>query len=269
MSPTLAPRSASRMGRLALAALALVYLSGCGLFGKEEDPTRNWSEQRLYQAGKSALEGGDYEKAIDFYQKLETRYPFGPFAQQAQLESSFAYYKTSEPASAVAAADRFIKLNPQHPNVDYAYYMKGLAQFDQGRGFIDRISPMDPSQRDPGSALASFEDFQELVQRYPNSRYAKDARQRMLYLRNNLARYELHVANYYMRRGAFVAAANRAKYVIENYDEAPAVPEALAVMAKAYKVMGLNDLSAVALRVLILNFPDDPRIAEVESLQLE
>lgn len=254
--------------RIGLLTLICVALAGCGLFGKEFDPTEGWNAQRLYNAGKVALDDGDYAKAVEFYQKLETRYPFGPFAQQAQLESAYAYYKQSEPASAIAAADRFIKLNPQHPHVDYAYYVKGLTQFNQGRGLIDRLAPIDPSQRDPGSALESFEDFAELVRRFPNSRYAKDAQSRMLFLRNNLAKHELHVANYYLRRGAYVAAANRAKYVVENYDRAPAVPEALVLMAKAYRVLGLDELSADAVRVLRLNYPKHPGIAEVETLEL-
>jgi outer membrane protein assembly factor BamD len=255
--------------QLVLVVMLGVGLSGCGgFFDKEEDPTRNWSAQQLYNTGKDSLEEGDFEKAIEFYQKLDTRFPFGPLAQQAQMETAYAYYRSNESASAVAAADRFIKLNPRHPNVDYAYYIKGLARFDQGRGFIDKLSPLDPSQRDPGSALESFQDFSELVTRFPNSRYAKDARSRMLFLRNNLAKHEMHVANYYMRRGAYVAAANRAKYVIENYDQAPSIPEALVLMAKAYKVLGLNELSSDAVRVLKLNHPQHPGITEVEALTL-
>ena len=258
-------RSGLRIGLVLLGCLAM---AGCGLFGKEYDPTENWNAQRLYNAGKLALDDGDYSKAVEFYQKLETRYPFGPFGQQAQLESVYAYYKLSEPASAIAAADRFIKLNPQHPNVDYAYYLKGLTQFDQGRGLVDRLAPIDPSQRDAGSALESFEDFAELARRFPNSRYTKDAQSRMLYLRNNLAKHEMHVANYYMRRGAYVAAANRAKYVVENYDRAPAVPDALVLMAKAYRVLELDELSADAVRVLKLNYPEHAGISEVQKLEL-
>jgi outer membrane protein assembly factor BamD len=251
-----------------LVGVIVVSVSACGLFDKEEDVTRNWSAQRLYSTGKTEFEGGNWPTAIEFYEKLETRYPFNPFTMQAQLETAYAYYKVSEPASSVAAADRFIKLYPQHPSVDYAYYIKGLAQFDQGRGFLDRLSQLDPSQRDPGAALESFEDFSELVRRFPNSRYAKDARTRMLFLRNNLAKHEVHVANYYMRRNAFVAAANRAKYVIENYDRSPAVPEALVIMAKAYRILGLENLSEDAVRVLELNYPDHPGLQEVDTLNL-
>ena len=257
-------------GLRAVAVLFLIVttLSACGLFGKDDDVTRNWSAQRLYSAGKTALNDGDWKTAVEFYEKLETRYPFNPFSRQAQVETAYAFYKLSEPASAVAAAARFIKLNPQHPNVDYAYYIRGLAQFDQGRGFLDRLSSLDASQRDPGAAMQSFEDFSELVRRFPNSRYSKDARNRMLFLRNNLAKHEVHVANYYMRRKAFVAAANRAKYVIENYDTSPAVPDALVIMAKAYRILGLSDLSGDAVRVLKLNYPEHPGLQEVESLKI-
>lgn len=246
--------------------VATVILSGCGFFAEESDPTVGWSAQRLYDAGKAALNQGGYEESLRFYQKLETRYPFGPYATQAQLDSAYAYYKQNEPASSVAAADRFIKLHPQHPNVDYAYYMKGLSQFEQGRGFVDQLLSLDPSERDSGLALQSFEAFGQLVERFPTSKYAEDARKRMLYLRNNLAKHELHVANYYMRREAFVAAANRARFVVENYDTTPSVPDALVIMAKAYKVMQMDDLSSDAVRVLKLNHPEHPGIGEVEAL---
>ncbi|MEW6352859.1 MAG: outer membrane protein assembly factor BamD [Pseudomonadota bacterium] len=244
-------------------------VAGCGLLPEQIDKTKNWSAERLYAEAKDALDSGDYATAIKYFETLEGRYPFGRYAQQAQLEIIYAYYKDQEPASAVAAADRFIKLHPRHPYVDYAYYLKGLANFNQSRGLVERYLPQDPTQRDPGAARQSFQDFAELVKRFPNSKYAKDAALRMTFLRNNLAQYEVNVANYYMKREAFVAAANRAKYVVENYPRTPAVPDALGVMAKAYKIMNLNDLSADALRVLKLNYPDHPAIAEVENLTLK
>lgn len=256
--------SASRL--ITLFWLALWSLGGCSLLPDQIDETEGWSAQRLYSEGKSALEEGDYEGAIKFFERLETRYPFGRLAQQSQLEIAYAYYKFDEPESAIAAADRFIRLYPRHPHVDYAYYLKGLVNFNRGKGLVERFLPTDASERDPGAALSSFNDFSELVKRFPDSRYAQDAAQRMLYLRNNMARYELHVADYYMRRGAYVAAANRARYVIEHYQRAPAVPDALVVMAKAYKILGLNDLSQDALRVLRLNYPENPGIADVENL---
>ncbi|HLA74719.1 MAG TPA: outer membrane protein assembly factor BamD [Gammaproteobacteria bacterium] len=258
-----------RLLKLTVILAFLLAATGCSLLPEQIDTTKNWSAERLYSEAKDSLNSGDYTNAIKYFETLEARYPFGRYAQQAQLEIIYAYYKDQEPASAVAAADRFIKMHPRHPYVDYAYYLKGLANYNQGRGIVERYLPQDPSQRDPGAARQSFQDFSDLVKRFPESKYAKDAAQRMAFLRNNLAQYEINVAAYYMKREAFVAAANRAKYVVENYPRTPAVPDALGIMAKAYKIMGLNDLSADALRVLKLNHPDHPAIAEVENLTLK
>lgn len=247
-------------------AFALVLAAGCASWGKEEDKTRNWSAERLYQEAKLNMENGDYETSIDYYEKLESRFPFGTLAQQAQLDVAYAYYKYDEPASAIAAADRFIKLHPRHPNVDYAYYLKGLVHFSQGRSFFDRFFPRDMSLRDPGAARDAFDAFSELVRRFPNSNYTEDASQRMVYLKNMLAQHEIHIANYYMRRGAYVAAANRARYVVENFQRTPAVPEALVVMAKAYSVMGLDELADDSVRVLRLNYPNHKGISEIGAL---
>lgn len=249
--------------------IALTLVAGCGSWGKEPDRTRDWSAERLYEEAKLNMENGDYETAIDYYQKLESRFPFGMLAQQAQLDIAYAYYKFDEPASAIAAADRFIKLHPRHPNVDYAHYLKGLVHFTQGRSFFDRFFPRDMSLRDPGAARESFDAFAELVRRFPDSKYAKDASQRMVYLKNMLAQHEIHIANYYMRRGAYVAAANRARHVVENFQRTPAVPEALAVMAKAYTVMGLDELAADSVRVLRLNYPNYEGISEIEALSVK
>ena len=248
-------------------ALLALALGGCGAFGDKPDITRDWPVQRLYSEAKAALDGGDYETAIDYYEKLESRYPFGRYAQQAQIDLAYAYWKDEENASAIAAADRFIKLHPRHPSVDYAYYLKGLVNFEQGKSFTDRILPRDMSQRDPGAVRQAFDDFSALVQRFPDSRYAADARQRMLYLKNLLARHEIHVADYYMRRGAYVAAANRARFVVENFQRTPVVPDALVIMAKAYRLMDLDDLSDDTLRVLRLNYPEHAGVAEVESIK--
>ncbi len=246
--------------------LMVALLAGCSSFGKEADVTRDWSPRRLYNSAKTALDGGEYEAAIEFYQKLESRFPFGQYAQQAQMEIVYAYYRFDEPASAIAAADRFIKLHPAHPNVDYVYYIKGLTSFNEGKGIIDRFIPRDDSSRDPGAARASFKVFARLVERFPNSRYAEDASKRLLYLRNNLSRHEVNVAEYYMKRGAYVAAVNRARYVVENYQKTPAMPDALVLMAKAYKLLKLDKLSADALRVLKLNYPEHEGISEVTGL---
>lgn len=250
-------------------SLSVILLSGCAFFGKEEDKTREWTAQRLYNEAKSQMQNGNLETAIDYYEKLESRYPFGVYSQQAQLDVAYAYYKYDEPALAIAAAERFIKLHPRHPIVDYAYYLKGLVYYNEGESLLDRFIPRDRSRRDPGAARQAFDAFSELVRRFPDSRYAEDAAQRMVYLKNTLAQHELHVANYYMRRGAYVAAANRARYVVENYQRTPAVPDALLVMAKAYKVMGLDDLATDAVRVLRHNYPGHEGIAEVENLKVE
>ncbi|MGI0025797.1 MAG: outer membrane protein assembly factor BamD, partial [Nitrososphaera sp.] len=194
------------------------------------------------------------------------RYPFGDFSKQAQLDLAYAYYKTEESASAIAACDRFIKLYPTSPHVDYAYYLKGLANFNQGKGLAQRYLPSDLSQRDPGASLQAFRDFTELTKHFPNSRYIRDVRKRMMYLRNILAQHEVNVANFYLWRGAFLAAANRALYVVENYQQAPAMPEALALLVRAYKALQLEELAADTLRVLERNYPNHPRVVDVNGL---
>jgi outer membrane protein assembly factor BamD len=245
-----------------------MFIAACS-FGDAPDITKDWSAARLYAAAKERLENKDYEQAIDYYEKLEARYPFGPHSQQAQLDIAYAYYRNDEPASAVAAAERFIKLHPRHPNVDYAYYIKGLANYIKTGGMLSRIVTKDYSKRDTGAAIEAFRDFSELTRRFPNSKYAEDAAQRMLFLKNTLAMHEVHVANYYLSRGAYVAAANRARYVVENYQRTPAMPDALVVLAKSYKAMQLPDLSEDAVRVLQLNFPNHPGIQEVAELNVK
>jgi outer membrane protein assembly factor BamD len=255
---------------LALALLAVVsgaLVTGCSIFGEPQDITKDWSATRLYSAAKERLENKDYEKAIEYYEKLEARYPFGPHSQQAQLDIAYAYYKNEQSAAAVAAADRFIKLHPRHPNVDYAYYIKGLANYLKTGGFVARIISKDYSKRDTGAAQEAFRDFSELTRRFPNSKYSVDAAQRMMFLKNTLAMHEVHVARYYMTKGAYVAAANRARYVVENYQRTPAMPDALVVLAKSYKFMQFPGLSRDALRVLELNYPEHPGIQEIADLK--
>lgn len=259
------PPNRLRAGAISL-ALALT-LSACSMFSDPPDITRNWPVQRLYGEAKAALGDGDYETAIDYYEKLESRFPFGRYAQQAQVDLAYAYWKDDQPASSIAAAERFIKLHPRHPNVDYAYYLRGMVNFTEGRNFMDRIIPRDMSLRDPGSVRQAFDDFSELVSRFPESKYSEDARQRMVYLRNVLAQHEVHVAEYYMTRTAFLAAANRARFVVENYQRTDAVPDALAIMARAYAFMDLDDLSQDAVRVLELNFPEHQALVDLRDLK--
>ena len=236
-----------------LVLLLSVALTGCGIFGKEIDPTEGWSAAKLYAEAAAELDSSNYAKAIELYEKLESRYPFGRYAMQAQLDVAYAHYRAEEPEEAIAAAERFIKLYPQNPFVDYAYYLKGIVNYNRSVGFLDRYIPMDASQRDPGSALDAFTDFSVLVERFPDSKYVEDARQRMLYLRNNLARHEVNVAQYYMRRGAYLAAANRANYVIERFQRTSAVTDALMVLIDAYRALEKPELAADAQRVLDLN----------------
>ena len=235
------------------------------MWGEELDPTRDWSARRLYDTAKADLNRGAYEEAIGYYEKLEVRYPFGPLAMQGQLDLVYAYYKFDKPASALAAADRFIKLHPRHPNVDYAYYIKGLVRFVGGNSVLDRFVTKDLSEHDASAALQAFRAFEELIQRFPESRYADDSRQRMQFLKNLLAMHEIHVARYYITRGVWLAAANRARYVVENYQGTPAISDALAVMTIAYREMGLDDLASDAARVLSLNYPDYEGLDRAES----
>lgn len=229
----------------------------------------SWSVERIYSEAKSALTLEDYTTAIQYYNQLEARFPFGEYAQQALLESAYANYKSDEPEIAIATIDRFMRVYPLNPNIDYALYLRGLTNFTRDIGLFEKYIPRDESQRDPGSARLALEDFTTLVNRYPESKYSEDATQRIVYLRNRLAQHEVNVAKYYMRRGSFIAAANRGKYVIENFPRTPAMPEALLVMAKAYKVLELDDLSEDALRVLELNYPGHPGVAAVRQTKLQ
>jgi outer membrane protein assembly factor BamD len=236
-----------------LAVLLAFLTSGCAWLDKHSDNTYGWDAAKLYAEASDELNSGSYATAVDYYSKLEARYPFGRYAMQAQLDVAYAHYKAEQPEEAIAAADRFIKLYPQNPYVDYAYYLKGIVNYNRSVGFLDRYIPTDPSQRDPGAALDAFQDFAELVRRFPDSKYTPDAQQRMLFLRANLAQAELHVARYYMKRGAYLAAANRATYVVERFQRTAAVPEALEIMIQAYTAIGEEQLAADARRVLTLN----------------
>jgi outer membrane protein assembly factor BamD len=239
-----------------LALISVMLVAGCGLLPEEIDETVDWSAQRIYSESRDAMAGGGYERAINLLEKLEARYPYGRFAQQAQIEIAYAYYKSNQPELALAAADRFIRLHPNHPHVDYAYYLKGLVSFNENLGLLGWISRQDLSERDPKGAQESFDTFRELITRYPDSRYTPDAIQRMRYLVNSLAAHEVHVARYYHRRGAHVAAVNRAQEAIRNYPDAPAIEEALFIMARSYEALGMDDLAGDATRVLDQNFPD-------------
>lgn len=238
-------------------------LSACAIFGTptELDDTKGMTAERIYQEGAAKMRDKDYVKAIVYFGKLESRYPNGRYAAQAQLETAYAQFKKQDPVLCVAAADRFIKLHPNHPNVDYAYYLKGLAVFNE-RGVIEKLTEQQVSDRDPRSLRDSFATFKELVTRYPNSRYTKDAQQRMVYLTNSLSEHELHVARYYMKRQAYVAAINRTKYVLEYYPQSPGIEEALVIMISAYDLMSLEDLKNDTVRILQTNYPNSAMLGK-------
>ncbi|MEX2131732.1 MAG: outer membrane protein assembly factor BamD [Pseudohongiellaceae bacterium] len=243
--------------RIATVSLILMLLGGCGLFnGEGQDEFAGLTtEEQFYRRAVGQLNSQNFRGAISTYQALESRFPFGEFATQAQIELVYAYYRNNDLEAARSAADRFIRLHPEDANIDYAYYMKGLASFTADRSIIDRFLPTDPSKRDPGEARASFAEFSQLVAIYPDSPYAADARARMIYLRNSLAAYEIHVARYYLQRRAYIAALNRGKYVVENFQGTPAVADGMAIMVESYLRLGLDELADTSLMLLRENYP--------------
>jgi outer membrane protein assembly factor BamD len=247
-------RRSTGIFRIIPALLLAALITGCASNDKY-DETAGWSASKLYSEAKDAQADGGWDKAAKLLEKLEARYPYGRFAQQAQLELGYIYWKGGETGSALAACDRFIKLHPNHPAVDYVYYLKGLINFNEDMGYAGYISRQDPTERDPKAAREAFDTFKELVTRFPKSKYAADATLRMNYLVNALASQEVHVARYYMKREAFIAAANRAQFAIKTYPEAPAVEEALSIMVNAYGRLGMAELRDDAERVLKKNFP--------------
>lgn len=238
---------------LALLALALVACGGI----REEDADRLPAAE-LYEVAKTALKSGNVSRAETFYRRLVSRFPFGEYTEQAQLELAYAQYRLNKPEEALSAVNRFIRTYPTHPHVDYAYFLRGLINFDRNRGVLAELVPEDEPLRDQSYARQAFLDFAELLQRFPQSRYAADARQRMIYLRNTLAQGELAVADYYFRRGAYVAVINRAKTIIETYQQTPQAADALALMIESYTRLGQPELAADARQVLTLNAPDHP-----------
>jgi outer membrane protein assembly factor BamD len=241
--------------RYSLALLFGALVASCGIL-PDEDETKGWPADKIYNEAKSYLSNGQYEQAIKYYEKLEARYPYGRYAQQAQLEMAYAYFKDQEPAQAITAAERFIKLHPNHPNVDYAYYLKGLANFNDNLGILGHVGDQDMTERDPKATRLAFDSFKELTARFPDSRYTPDAIARMGYLVNALASHEIHVARYYMRRGAYVAAANRAQFTLKTYPRAPANEEGLVILVQAYDALDLTELRDDAERVMKKNFPE-------------
>ena len=243
-----------RLAIRVVVALLVVAAAGCssgrGGVNPEDDA------RKIFRKGEKSLQSGNFGTAIGQYEYLQAVYPFSEYAKQAQLDLMYAYYRNSEPDAAVEAADQFLLENPTHPRVDYAHDLKGLVYFERDRGPMERLLRVDLSKRPPNGLEDSYRNFSIVATQYPESIYAQDARQRMVYLRNRLAEYEIHVASYYVRRGAFVAASNRAKYVLENFQQTPSVVPALQIMVSSYRQMGLDELASDSMRVLEENYPD-------------
>ena len=248
-----------------LLILSLSVISGCSWLGwgddeSTEDETSGYTEVDFYEKIQSSLNSSNWSVAISNLELLESQFPFGKYAEQAQLELMYAQFKSGDHDSSIAAADRFVRLHPQHPNVDYAFYVKGLSEISQSTSAFDNFLPTDSTRRDIGSARDAFGTFSELLNRFPSSPYAPDARKRLVNLRNQLGRAEIHVANYYFSRGAYLAAANRGRFVVENFQQTPAVPDGLAVMAQGYRMLGMQELSDNAVEVLAANCPEHPSL---------
>ena len=244
-------------------------LQACSYFSNDKnakgDNYAGWTVEQFIAEGKENLADEKYKKAIKVFEQLDSRYPFGPHSAQTQLDLTYAYYKNGDSEAALASADRFIKTHPRHKNVDYAYYLKALVNFNRDLGFLDRYVPSDSTQRDSVFTQNAYLSFDELIRRFPNSQYVADAKQRMISLKNSLARHELHIARFYMDREAYLAAANRANYILQHYQQTPAVPYALELQIKAYKILGLQDLADNSAKIYAYNYPDGPQYPEADS----
>ena len=244
--------------RLSMVPASLVLATGLMLAGCSNTPkdvTVGWSPEKIYSQAKEEADNGAWDKAIGMFEKLEGRAAGTPLAQQAQLEKAYSHYRNGEQPQAVATLDRFMKLHPASPALDYALYLKGIVNFNDNLGLFSSLSDQNLSERDQKSAKVSFESFRELVQRFPDSKYAPDSRLRMTYVINSLAESEVNVARYYYQRGAYVAAVNRAQLALTEYQGVPAAKEALVLLVKSYQAMGMQDLAQDASRVLEKNYP--------------
>lgn len=248
-----------------LSLVLSVLLTACSTL--DVDPTAEWTAKDFYDEARSSLDAGEFQTAISNLETLEARFPFDPYAKQAQLDVAYAYYKFEEPESAISAVDRFMRLHPRDPHVDYAYYLKGLVNFNRGIGFLDSWFPRDHSRHDASVMQQSYNDFSSLVRLYPDSNYAGDAHQRMVFLRNKMAQKEIDIAEFYIERESWLSAINRAKAVIERYQDSIWSHRALEIMVESYKNLGLDDLAADAKRVLSMNTPapgQQPYLAKEE-----
>jgi len=247
---------------LTILSLCLI-LPACSYFANEpKGEFEDWTVEQFIEAGKAALADEKYKKAVKLLEQLDSRYPFGEHSPQTQLDLSYAYYKNEEAETALSSVDRFIKTHPRHENVDYAYYLRGLVEFNRNLGFLDRYIPSDSTQRDSVFTQSAYLHFEELIRRFPNSQYVKDAKQRMLSLHNALARHELHIARFYMDREAYLAAANRVNYILTHYKNTPTIPYALQLQIKAYRLLDLKDLARKSEQVYQHNFPKGALLPE-------
>ncbi|MES2207080.1 MAG: outer membrane protein assembly factor BamD [Pseudomonadota bacterium] len=253
-----------RVIRFSLFAATLLTLAGCGTL-KEQDETAQWSAEKIYNTSEEAAKDGNYNRANQLLERLEAKYPYGRYAQAALLRQAYNYSKTQEPALAIAALDRFIRLYPNHAAIDYAYYLKGVIHFDSGATFLNTWSDNDRSERDPKTAREAFDIFKQLVARFPDSKYAEDARSRMQFLVNSLSTYEVSVARYYMRRGAYLAVVGRAQQALKDYPKTPANEEALALLVKAYEALGVQESRQNYLQILERTFPTSRFLKDIDS----
>jgi outer membrane protein assembly factor BamD len=240
--------------RLIIYLAMALSLAACGTAKEDIDPTADWSVEQFYNEARAELTKENYLTAIEYYETLESRYPFGKYATQAQIDVAYAYYKFDEPDSAITALDRFIKLHPRHKSVDYAYYLKGLANFGRGGTILDVLVERDLSTFDKNLLLTAYNDFNLLLQRFPNSRYAVDAKKRMIYLRDELARADYQTASYYASREAWVAVANRTKFILHNYQGSSVIRPTLELQLQAYQQLGMDELAQDTQRIIDLNY---------------
>lgn len=255
-------RRPGRAWRMLAAFAAAALIAGCGTQKAEVDPTANWSAERLYQDAKEQISARNWSEARERLTAIEARYPFGVYAQQALIDLAYVNWRDEEPEQALATIDRFQQLYPNHPATDYMLYLKGLVTFTPPSAFMSGITRQDPSERDPKGLRQSYDAFRELIERFPQSRYADDARKRQTWLVNTIAMNEVHVARYYYERGAYVAAVNRAQTVITDFEGAPAAEEALYIMMLSYDKLGMPELRDDARRVLLANYPDSRLLKE-------
>lgn len=240
-----------------IALVFSVLLAGCATSVDVANLYKGQPENKIFYDGQKLMLKGNYDEAIKHFNVLEARYPFGKYSRQVQLNTIYTYYKKGDYPLAIAAADRYIRLYPQGPDVDYAYYMRGYLKFYGSQGFFEKHFPVDLAKRDLAPLKQAYADFRILIRYYPNSKYAADARSRLIFIRNTLARHELQVAKFYYDRKAYVAAANRASEVVQHYQRTPSVPKALVIMVKSYRHLNLNKNANEALRVLKLNYPHE------------